>query len=509
MSAYPKKLVFLFIPVCLLTTNLHAGQPTYVAGKFYPAGKSELETQVNKFMEGEGLQRGRPRILIVPHAGYEFSGAIAGRAFREIREKDYEVVILLGVAHQHPISGAVLDPEGSFETPLGKIPVDAGTSLRLLTLTQKVRPNPAAFQNEHSLEVQLPFLQRALLYFKIVPLLMQQPDLKTAQEIGEAIATVMKENETAGKRTLLVVSTDFSHYPSREDALLSDSAMLKPIEAVDPQGLFRESREMMRKKIPNLATTMCGEAGVLAGLYAAKSLGILKASVLAQSTSADSKSGDASRVVGYAAAAFYDAPADMQKKAAQESTAFPALRESQKKELLQAARASVKEYLETGKALGSLHVKDEAFNKPEAVFVTLRKNGELRGCVGTTYPKFPLKQAVIYYAVAAATQDPRFPPVQKEEYDSLRFEVSILSPQKRVPGPEAIEPGRDGVVLIQGNHVGLLLPEVWKTTGWTKEQFLNELASQKAGLKDDAWKDPSAKLYTFTTQSFGEAKEAE
>ena len=486
-----KKIIVSILILPFFASLLWAGQPPQVAGSFYPAGRKELGILADQFLgAAESSAANPPQILIAPHAGYDYSGAVAGRAFREIKGKSYEVVIVLGVAHQAevPSAGAAMDPKGFFETPLGKIPVDQETAARLLALTPKIQPLPQAFQGEHSVEVELPFLQRTLPDFKIVPLVMNRPDLAAAKEVGEAIASVIKENEIAGKRTLLVVSTDFSHYPSRGEAQVSDAAMIPYIESVDPEGLFAESQTIMNKKIPNLVTVMCGEAGVLAGLYTAKALGISKGRLLSHATSGDVAGGDKSRVVGYAAFVFYPAGS---------------LTEEQKKQLLQTARKSLKEYFETGKTLGSSKGADEFSDKPQAVFVTLRENGELRGCVGTVSPQFPLKQAVMEYAIAAATQDPRFPPVEKEEWDKLKIEISILSPQRLVSGPDAIVPGL-GVVLIQGNHTGIFLPEVWKETGWSKEKFLSELASQKAGLPADAWKDPKTKLYVFTAAAFSE-----
>jgi AmmeMemoRadiSam system protein B/AmmeMemoRadiSam system protein A len=494
---------FLILTILLVPAPIHAGQKAGVAGEFYPADKAALEKQVDEALGSIAPSPARPKILIVPHAGYQFSGPVAGRAYREIKGKSYDTVILLGTAHVKKVFGAALDPEGVFETPLGAVPVDPETSLRLLTLTKKIQANPVAFQGEHSIETQLPFLQRSLLIFKIVPLLMQTADLETAQEVGKALAAVIKENEAAGKRTLLVLSTDFAHYPNSKDAMLSDAALLKAIEAVDPEMLSRESAALMEKKIPNLMTPMCGQGAVTAGLFAAKELGISKAEVLMQGTSGDSKKSNTDRVVSYAAAVFYGAPGETLVQKPEEKTAAPVTTDLQK-QLLASAREAVRDYLKTGKARGTLKVEDEALNKPQAVFVSLHKHGKLRGSVGTTYPKFPLKQAVVYYAIAAATQDKRFPPVTLEELESLQFEISIVSPQKQVLGPEAIEPGRDGVVMMQGNKVGLLMPQVWEETGWTKEQFLSELARQKAGLEPDAWKDPETKLYTFTTETFVE-----
>lgn len=468
-------------------------QQAQVAGSFYPEDAPELERQLTQFLETSLTPTQSPRILLVPHAGYDYSGSTAGTGYQLIPEKAASTVIVLGVAHQYSriIEGALLIPEGHFETPLGKIEIDANTTKRLMEISKNIQSGPTAFFREHSVEVELPFLQKKLPGFQLVPLVMNKPDLAYAKEVGEAIAQVMRENEKEGKKTLLVISSDLAHYPTLMNAEISDAAMLKYIESADPEGLFNASQAMMQKGIPDLLTTMCGEAGVLAGLFAAKALGISGGKILRHTTSASAAAGDPGRVVGYAAAVFYDAPAEI------------ILTTEEKKTLLEFARASVKAAVEKKQDLEIPKGISGAFEIPRAVFVTIRKKGELRGCIGSTGPVWPLAKAVQYYAKEAAFEDPRFSPVTADELDSLSFEISILSPRKQVRDASLIQPGI-GVVLAQGSRMGVFLPLVWKETGWDKETFLNELASQKAGLPKDAWKDPRTELYTFTADTFEE-----
>lgn len=489
--------------VLLASSAAVAGQPAYVAGQFYPDQASELASMVQSFLGEPTARAERPRALIVPHAGYPFSGAVAGAGFREISGADFNVVILVGLAHRVPVEAAAIDPSGTFETPLGKIEVDTATAERLMTLSPLVRAQPEAFVGEHSLEVELPFLQEALASFQIVPILMQEPDLDEAKAIGEALAAVVKENEAKGVRTLLVASTDLSHYPKDADARRSDEAVLARIAAVDPEGLFEEAKAQVAKGIAGLDTAICGEAGTLAVLYAARALVATSGRTVARATSADSLFGDRERVVGYGAVALYGSSLAAGEKA-EPGTARAAepLTADQEKRLLADARAALAEFLKTGTPPAREPSQEPALREPAAVFVTLKKAGDLRGCIGTTMPTLPLEEAVRHYAIAAGTQDARFQPVTAEELDSLSLEISLLSPPHPVASPGEIRPGEDGVVLVAGEHGGLFLPQVWHDTGWTREEFLSQLANQKAGLAPDAWKDPATQLYTFTVHAF-------
>ncbi len=480
-----------------------AGQPSYVAGQFYPDQASELAPMVEFYLGAPRPGGEPPQALVVPHAGYPFSGRVAGAGFREVAGSDIRVVILVGLAHRYPVVAAAIDPSGSFETPFGPVEVDTATAQRLLASTSLIQAQPEAFAGEHSVEVELPFLQKALSSFKIVPMLMQDPDLEEAKIIGGALAAAVRDNEARGVRTLLVASTDLSHFPRDVDARRSDEAVLKHIAAVDPEGLFQEAKAQLAKEISNLETAICGQAGTLAVLYAARALGATSGRIVDRATSADALSGDMERVVGYGAVAI-DRPRAEASAKAQPGTAQAAgpMTAEQEAKLLADARRSLAEFLKAGTPPAFEPSDEPALREPAAVFVTLKKNGDLRGCIGTTVPTMPLEEAVRQYAIAAGTQDPRFPRVTSEELEALSLEISILSPPHRVSGPGEIRPGEDGVVLIRGEQSGLFLPQVWHETGWAIEQFLSELAGQKAGLPPDAWKDPATQLYTFTVHAF-------
>ncbi len=500
--------------VCILILGLGLGgsnrmvfadHPAYVAGQFYPDNPLELKAEVQGFLTGAEAPKGfSPAILMVPHAGYIYSGAVAGHAFHQIQGKNYPLVILIAVAHRYPVSGAATQIEGAFHTPLGAVSVDTQAVRRLMELSPSVTELPGAFYQEHSLEVELPFLQVALDQFKIVPLLMTRPDLASAQDVGDAVAALVQEKAKQGIRTLIVVSSDFAHYPKVEDAKKSDLKMVDEILKVSPEGLHETSLDLMRQGIPNLETTACGEAGLLAGLYAARSLGELKPELLQHATSAESSEGSADRTVGYASVVFYqkDSAALIPQKAVE----TPALKlsDEDKKKLLQLARKSVEDHVLSKKKGNQKGFEDLQFRIPKAVFVTLTKHGELRGCIGTLVSQMPLVQAVQNYAVLAATEDPRFSPVNAAELKELSYEISILTEAVKVKDAASIRPKIDGVILTRGPRQGVFLPQVWEETGWTKEEFLSQLASQKAGLPRDAWQDPKTELFVFQVEAFSE-----
>lgn len=502
--------------VCILILMLGLGgsnrmvfadHPAYVAGQFYPEDPLELKSEVQEFLKGPESPKGSsPAILMVPHAGYIYSGAVAGRAFHQIEGKNYPLVILIAVAHRYPVSGAATQTEGAFRTPLGSVSVDTQAVRRLMELSPSVIELPGAFYQEHSLEVELPFLQVALSQFKIVPLLMTRPDLGSGQDVGDSVAALVQEKAKQGIRTLIVVSSDFAHYPKAEDAKKSDLKMVDEILKVSPEGLHETSLDLMRQGIPSLETTACGEAGLLAGLYAARALGGLTPELLQHATSAESSEGSADRTVGYASIIFYQKDSSPLPSQKDKEIVSSKLSEEDKKKLLQLARKSVEDQVLLKK---KGHLKDfegSQFRIPKAVFVTLTKHGELRGCIGSLMPQMPLAEAVAHYAILAATEDHRFSPVSAAELKELNYEVSILSEAVKVKDVQSIRPKIDGVILTRGPRQGVFLPQVWHETGWTKEEFLSQLASQKAGLPRLAWQDPATELFVFQVDAFKESE---
>ncbi len=534
------KEIFLFILFLNLPLYAQEIRKPVVAGQFYPADPQELSQQIEQFLSNAKKEeiKGELTAILVPHAGYIFSGQVAAYGFKLLADqvrlgregRKFDTIILLGLAHRYHLGNkAVVYPKGYFETPLGKVKIDETIVNHLCQLNPLIEKNIYPHQDEHSLEVEIPFLQKMLPAsptggeeFQIVPILLGNPDLKTCQKIGETIAQVVSEERPpageAGraKRILLICSTDMSHYPSYEQANRVDREALTVLEKLDPEKLKQTMDDSLREGIPNLYCVFCAEGALFTTIYAVKKLGANEVKILNYANSGDVRVGNKSQVVGYSAVAFIK---NLKKETKDEKSRWDLvpLREEEKMksefklspeaqtELLTLARKSIESSL-TGLRL---QITDYRLQNPElknlgAVFVTLRKKGHLRGCIGTTMARRAIYEEVAEMACASAFQDYRFPPVKKEELKDIKIEISVLSPLEKVKSAEEIKPKIHGVYLRQGNYAGLFLPQVWEETSWTKEEFLSNLASHKAGLPANAWQDPKTNLYIFTVFSFEE-----
>ncbi|MFA6435305.1 MAG: AmmeMemoRadiSam system protein B [Elusimicrobiales bacterium] len=488
-----------------------AREPAF-AGKFYPADKQELARFVDSVLAAAGpsaLQSFYPpaavRAIVVPHAGYPFSGLVAAFAYKMI-DTGYDLVVILGTGHTMRVRGAALLAKGYYETPLGRVPVDEKFSAGLIKASPLFEDLPEAHAGEHSIEVQLPFLQRRLKKpFKLAAAVLNTDDPALLAEIGRILGGKLK-----GRKALLIVSTDFSHYPSHADAKRADETLALAIKTMTPEFFRLTSRLLLGKGIPELGTCACGEAALTAAMTAVNTLGPAQFLELKYADSYDEYPAQSSpdRVVGYLAGAFVPA-----------ASAPPAkilLALEQQKELLKAARAEIKAKLLGTRADRERLSADYAFNLPGAVFVTLTEDGALRGCVGTVEPRTTLLDAVRYAALSAAFEDRRFKPVEKGELEKLKIEISVLSPLKKITGAGDITPHKHGVVVVretgktagassarEERRSGLFLPQVWEQIPG-KEDFLDELCSQKAGLERNCWRDAGTGMYTFTVDSFKE-----
>ncbi|MCB4755803.1 MAG: AmmeMemoRadiSam system protein B [Elusimicrobia bacterium] len=484
--------VFLMAWLGFPTSSDGVDRPPVVAGSFYPGDANTINQMVDQYLAQANPPplQGDLVALLVPHAGYVYSGPTAAYSYKRLG-KDVKTVVLLGPSHQVPIKGAAVWAKGSFATPLGKIPIDEELAAKILAQSKLIEDSTRPHEPEHSLEVQLPFLQKVLADFKIVPILMNNDDLKVCREVGEAIAGAIR-----GRKVALVISSDLSHYPSSDLARRVDQTTICSLERMDPEFFLMTSQTLMARGEKALACTLCGDAALLTGLYAALELGANRAVELHTTNSGEvPEVGDTSRAVGYAAVALVKGPSRVPK-------GFP-LKDENKKYLLTQARQSIKEGLD-GKDYQPMALSNTpALNLPAAVFVTLTLNKRLRGCIGTTEPRSALLEAVRAFAREAAFRDPRFRPLEKKELEAVHIEISILSPPERIKNHTEIVPGKHGVVVRQGFHSGLFLPQVWEQIP-VKEEFMSELCSQKAGLPPDCWKGSDVTLSVFTTDVFEE-----
>ncbi len=478
------KIIFLSCSLWLLTFSLFAlevKQPN-VAGAFYPDNPEELSGTIDNFLNtvnpaGPG---GEIFALISPHAGYGFSGQTAAYGYKLIKEKPYTTVIVIGPSHQFGFDGASVYPEGAFRTPLGDLIIDEEFTRKLLDKTKEVYFLPQAFEKEHSVEVQLPFLQKSLKDFKIVPIVMGDCTLDTCKKLANLLKAAIGER----KDILVVASTDMYHGYDYEEADAVDRDTLACLKEMDAEKLYYGLREDKFQ--------LCGGLGVVTTLLLAKELGHNSIMVLDHTNSAlvTGKKAKGLWTVGYASCVIDQEEIDM-------------LNKEEKKRLLEIARKSIESYLKTGKKM-QVSEKDPLLTKEMGAFVTLRQNGELRGCIGNLVGRDPLFLTIRDMAVEGATGDPRFASVSLPELKNIEIEISVLSPMERIKSADEIILGKHGVLVKQGFQSGVFLPQVATETGWSKEEFLSHLCSQKAGLAAQAWKDKATELYIFTAEIFSE-----
>ncbi len=453
--------------LAVVAAGFGAGQDVrrpVVAGLFYPANAAELGVLVNRYLGAAPPPPGtdRPLALIAPHAGYDYSGPTAGRAYALVRGGPYDVVVIIGPSHRYGFRGCTVYPTGGFETPLGVAAVDAEAAAAI-GRAGGFDFVPQAFAEEHSLEVHVPFIQRALPAAKIVPVMMGDQDERTAKALAAALAKGL-----VGRRALIVASTDLSHGLAPKAATARDEATVNLIKEFKTDVILRG---MTRGE-----NIMCGGGPVAAALLYAKGLGPAHVEVL-ERTDSLAGGGTPDWIVGYLAAAVYAG----EKKAEEFSLAA-----EEKQALLVLAREAVTRFISKREVIVPPSGQ-ASFLIPRAAFVTLRKRGALRGCIGYIEPVMPLGQAVVQASILAATEDARFPPVSADELPGLEFEVSVLTPLRELSNPRAVEVGRHGLVIARGGQRGLLLPQVATENRWDRETFLAQ-ACLKAGLPPDAWR---------------------
>lgn len=453
--------------------------------QFYPAQKEKLTAMLDEFLDKTAVDHipGEILVLISPHAGYGYSGSTAAYGYKLIKRMPYKTVVILGTSHYKVFNGAAVYAQGSFETSLGTLEIDDKFTNNLIGKDPDIFADESAFDKEHSVEVQLPFLQSVFGGFKIVPLVVGDCSLDTCKKI----ASLLKEAIGSRKDVLLVVSTDLYHGYDLKEADQVDTFTLELVKKMDYEGLYYSLRDTKAQA--------CGGFATVITLNIAKEMGYDKVEVLNHTNSAVAVGESVKNqwTVGYASVVVYNPKGEQM------------LNNQQRKKLLEIARMSINTYLQTGKKM-ELSETDPVLIQKMGAFVTLNKQGQLRGCIGNLSANQPLYLAVRDMAVEAAVDDPRFPALTLLEFEDVEIEISALSPLKRVDSAERIELGRDGVLVRKGHQSGVFLPQVATETGWSKEEFLNNLCAQKAGLAKDAWKDKNTELYVFNAEVFSESK---
>jgi AmmeMemoRadiSam system protein B/AmmeMemoRadiSam system protein A len=486
-----KRIIFLLMALMVFSIQSWGSmiKEPNVAGGFYSADPKELSDSIDNLEGSTGavpIDR-KIEIAIAPHAGYPYSGPVAAYTFKAIAHNHYKTVVIIGPSHYFPFEGISVWPKGGFKTPLGTVPVDEDFAQSLLKENSKFQFLPQVFEREHSIEVELPFLQKTFDSLRIVPILMGDPDLQVCRDLAVALDKLIGQRDDV----LILISSDMSHYYIYDVANRMDALTLQAIKEIDPKKFFEGciSRKM----------EMCGFVPVTTALILAHLRGIKHVEVLKHANSGDT-SGDKSRVVGYSSVIFYS---NFLRQSPSQDDGIRALGQAEKKELLKIARNSIEAFVKTGKA-PDITIKDARLEETEGAFVTITKHGALRGCIGNIIGQESLYETVRDMAVAAASQDPRFTPLTAAELNGIDVEISVLSKPRRVKDASEIQLGKHGVIVSANGHQGVFLPQVADETGWSKEEFLSQLCSQKAGLPPDAWKDPDTALYVFTADVFAE-----
>ncbi len=444
-----------------------------VAGTFYPNDPVALSSLIDTYLEGNPVPSEAPKALIAPHAGYAYSGPVAGSAYRLLSPAHARIkhVVLLGPSHRVAFEGMAVPYSASFRTPLGDIPL-AKDRISRIAGHHAVHYRDDAHAEEHSLEVHLPFLQRVIDDFDLVPVVVGDA---SREEVADVVGALWGEDDT-----LIVISTDLSHYLPYEQARRTDANTCRKIEQLDSSLIGQEA---------------CGSRAINGLLHHLKRNG-MDVSTVEVSNSGDT-AGDHSRVVGYGAWAI----SGEKKVAAQESWSL-----AERQTLLQLAREAIRSPLEGEERFNlnldrfQSHIKEE-----RASFVTLNIDGQLRGCIGSLTAHRPLVLDVAHNAQAAAFKDPRFRAVSHEEYQQLDVHISILSKptpllvDSRSALEQALRPGIDGLIIKEGARQSTYLPSVW-TQLPDPGQFVRELR-RKAGLHPDGW-NQNTEVFTYTTVEF-------
>lgn len=475
-----------------------------VAGLFYPAAAKDLTAQLETLLaKAQCVPLGKLRGLVCPHAGYDYSGPTAASAYKQVAGGEFDTVIVLAPSHYADFDGVSVADVEAFTTPLGKIPLSPRAAQLAAVppfcrhpkcevsrpswwrqASMQVPPFGADTPDtwEHSLEVQLPFLQTVLKDFRLIPAVFGRAD---AAQAAAALDPLVDEH------TLIIASSDLSHFYPEDVADQLDASCVRSICDLDVKWMRNEEA--------------CGKLPVLTLMHMAIKKG-WKTRLL-DTRNSGAVTGDRSNVVGYAAIAFFegDGPSEYERGSAEK------LNPEDGKLLLDLARKSLNKAVRDQEQLEVPAAEiPQRLRERGACFVTLTKKDELRGCIGHIFACRPLYESVLENAKHAALEDRRFPPVEARELDEIAVEVSVLTTARRLEykSPEdllaRLRPGVDGVVFGLRGKRATYLPQVWEQLP-DKEPFLRQLAL-KAGLRAGAWEDPEAALLTYQVQSFKEGR---
>ncbi len=481
--------VFAIVAVVPAATAGKVRRPA-VAGSWYPADGQALRRLIEGFLSGTGGVEvpGKPIAVIAPHAGYRFSGRVAAYAFAALKGKRYRRVIVLAPSHYGGFTGASIADVDAYETPLGKIPIDKEAVARLRK-SNVFSCHPAAHAREHSIEMELPFLQCVLEDFRLVPVLIGRVDGKTTDEIASLLSSLWNED------TLVVVSSDFTHYGPNYDYVPFTRNVEENLHRLDMEAariIESMNAAAFDDFLRRTGDTICGRNPIRILLRMLAKKKHCSAKLMKYDTSGR-MTGNFRNSVSYEAFCFtmpyYMVEGDLSR--------------GERAALLKLARYVLERYVSTHRRppIPKWFVPTQKMKEKRGVFVTLEKNGMLRGCIGYIRGIKPLYEAVVDNTINACSRDPRFRPVTPRELKDVTISISVMSPLIEVKDTDEILVGRDGLVIERGFKRGVLLPQVPIEQGWDRKRFL-EGVCRKAGLPADAWK--KARLWRFGAQVFYE-----
>jgi len=485
-------LLSIFTTMETFSQNLTTDRQPVAAGRFYPADKETLTKDLSRLFENCKKTPGNwdVRAIISPHAGYIYSGKIAAAAFSVIpKSAIYKNIFIIGSSHVMYYDGASVYNSGDFITPMGKVVVNKEIANKLIQNNKVFNFPTNAHLQEHSIEVQLPFIQY---YFKdkpmIVPVIIGTDNENTVKKISEALRPWFTSEN------LFIISSDFSHYPAYKDAVETDNLTATSILSGNPRTFLNTIQKNTAKQIPGLVTSMCGWTSGLTLLFLAEGNNNLEFKLIDYCNSGDSPNVGKDEVVGYNAIAIIEKKQNaVPGKESENSFSFS---EDEKKQLFTIAKNSIRSKLyDNKKFVIDEKSVPENLKKPMGAFVTLKINGALRGCIGRFFSSEPLYNVVQASSISSAFEDPRFSPLTKEEYKKTDIEITILGPLKKINNISEIVLGKHGIYIKKGFNSGTMLPQVAIENRWTVEEFLGYTSRDKAGLGWDGWKDAEIFIY--------------
>ena len=460
-------------------------RPATQAGRFYESNPNLLSNEVDSFLAHHAKNDTYNNVaaLIVPHAGHVFSGNVAAAAYMAIDpQKQYKRIFLLGPSHYEWLDGASVNIEADYySTPLGNVEVDRETACQLISADNVFKYQEKAHDREHCLEVQLPFLQRRLGKVPpIVPIIISTNDFSKLKRMAEVLKPYFTDDN------LFIISSDFSHYPSYQDACKVDEKTGKAVESGDVEKFIATIEKNARSGIRNLSTSACGEFPIITLMLMLN--GNYQVKHLLYQNSGDMESHDHHRVVGYHSFAIL-------RKTGNEANQFT-LSEQGKKLLKEIALKSISDAFDvTSSSFTTSAQQHPDLTQKCGAFVTLTKHGALRGCMGHFGEDTPLYEVVYNMARMAAFEDPRFPQLRRHELDEIDIQISVLTPMRRIYSLDEFQLHRHGIFIKKGWRSGTFLPQVADEVNWTKEEFVGHCSRDKAGLGWDGWRN--AELYVY------------